>query len=107
MQMVYSRPLTYEYDEVGAEMLTPSHLIYGRRLSSLPEEVRNDEEESETGFLRRFRAMQKLYPLEVGSVAKESESGSGQRNTNPVGDLEREANKGREIPRRAAALDSP
>ncbi|XP_015767737.1 PREDICTED: uncharacterized protein LOC107346459 [Acropora digitifera] len=34
-----SRPLTYEYDEVGAEMLTPSHLIYGRRLLSLPEEV--------------------------------------------------------------------
>ena len=35
-----SRPLTYEYDEVGAEMLTPSHLIYGRRLLNLPEEVR-------------------------------------------------------------------
>ena len=49
------RPLTYEYDEVGVEMLTPSHLIYRRRLSSLPEEVRNDEEESATGFLRRFR----------------------------------------------------
>lgn len=47
-----SRTLTYEYDEVGAEMLTPSHLIYGRRLSSLLEEVRNDEEESETGFLQ-------------------------------------------------------
>ncbi|KAL9955946.1 hypothetical protein ACROYT_G037352 [Oculina patagonica] len=29
-----SRPLAYEYDELGAEMLTPSHLIYGRRLLS-------------------------------------------------------------------------
>ena len=50
-----SRPLSYEYDEVGVEMLTPSHFIYGRWLLSLPEEVRNDEEESEMGFLRRFR----------------------------------------------------
>ena len=52
-----SHPLTYEY---GAEMLTPSHLIYGRRLLSLPDEVRNDEEESGTGFLRRFRFLARL-----------------------------------------------
>lgn len=50
------------------------------------------------------RAMQKLYPLEVSSVVSESES--GQHNTNPVGDTERQTNMGREIPRRAAALDS-
>ena len=55
-----SRLLTYEYDEVGAEMLTPSHLVYGHRLLSLPEEVRNDEEESEAGFLRRFRYLARL-----------------------------------------------
>ena len=55
-----SRPLTYEYDEVGAEMLTPSHLIYGRRLINLPEEVRDDEEENERGFLKRFRYLAKL-----------------------------------------------
>ena len=54
-----SRPLTYDYDELGAEMLTPSHLIYGRRLSSLPD-VRNDDEESETGLLRRFRYLARL-----------------------------------------------
>lgn len=30
------------------------------RLLSLPEEVRNDEEESETGFLRRFRYLARL-----------------------------------------------
>ena len=54
-----SRPLTYDYDELGAEMLTPSHLIYGRRLLSLPE-MRNDEEESETGLLKRFRYLAKL-----------------------------------------------
>lgn len=40
-------------------MLTPSHLIYGRPLLSLPE-IRNDEEESEMGLLRRFRYLDKL-----------------------------------------------
>lgn len=30
------------------------------RLLSLPEEVRNDDEESETGFLRRFRYLARL-----------------------------------------------
>ncbi|XP_068675523.1 uncharacterized protein [Montipora foliosa] len=55
-----SLPLTYEYNEVGAEMLTPSHLIYGRRLIGLPQETRDDEEENETGYLRRFRYLAKL-----------------------------------------------
>ena len=188
-----SRPLTYDYDELGAEMLTPSHLIYGRRLLSLPE-MRNDEEESETGLLRRFRylaklrihfwnrwrreyltdlrehhrgkkesqnkvsigdvvlvhednakrsnwkmgkvveqivgkdgvvrgtkvrlitkgkpiivnrAVQKLYPLEVSSTLKEvSENESGQRNANSVGNVGKQVIPRREIPRRAAALDS-
>ena len=55
-----SRPLTYEYDELGAEMLTPAHLIYGRRLANLPDELRNDEEEGELGILRRFRYLARL-----------------------------------------------
>ena len=184
-----SRPLTYEYDEVGAEMLTPSHLIYGRRLLSLPEEARNDEEETETGLLKRFRylarlrihfwkrwrkeyltdlrehqrgkgegrskvsegevvlvhednvkrsnwkmgkileliagkdgevrgaklklitkgkptlvnrAVQKLYPLEVCSVSREFDEG----NIHPVRNAVKQTPAGREIPRRAAALDS-
>ena len=41
-----SRPLTYDYDEVGAKMLTPSHLIYGRRSLSFSAEVRDDEKEN-------------------------------------------------------------
>ena len=44
----------------GAEMLTPSHLIHKHWFSSLPEEVRNEEEESEAGFLRRFRYLTRL-----------------------------------------------
>ena len=33
---VNSPPLTYVYEELDSEPLTPSHLIYGRRLQSLP-----------------------------------------------------------------------
>ena len=53
------RPLTYEYDEIGAEVLTPSHLLFGRRLVSLPDEVCEEEEEGENGFLKRFRYLAK------------------------------------------------
>ena len=34
-----SRPLIYEYEEVNNEIVTPSHLIYGRRSKSLPDQV--------------------------------------------------------------------
>ena len=49
-----SRYLTNAYDEVSAEILTPSHLVYGRRLGGLPDEVCN-EEEGEMEYLRKFR----------------------------------------------------
>ena len=42
-----SRPLMYEYDEVGEEVLTPSHLIFGKRINSLPDMV--DEPEKARG----------------------------------------------------------
>ena len=61
LEATLNSPLvTYEYEKIGAEMLTPSHLIHEHWLSSLPEEVRNEEEESETGFLRRFRYLTRL-----------------------------------------------
>jgi len=34
-----SRPLTYSYEEPGEQVLTPSHLMLGRRLSTLSENV--------------------------------------------------------------------
>ena len=34
--------LTYSYDEVEVEVLTPSHLIFGRRLISL-QDIRYDK----------------------------------------------------------------
>ena len=35
-----NRLLTYDYDEVQAEMLTPSHLLYDHQMSTLPERRR-------------------------------------------------------------------
>ena len=51
---INSRPITYEYDEIGYEVLTPAHLIYGRRLTSLPE-LTPEEDVTDTKFLARLR----------------------------------------------------
>ena len=39
-----SRPLTYDNSELDEEVLTPSHLMYGRRIATLPDEVVEPEE---------------------------------------------------------------
>jgi len=56
---INSRPLTYEYDDAGVEFLTPSHLIFGRRLTSLPDETGNtsDEEDEVGNVVKRYRYM--------------------------------------------------
>ena len=38
-RVTFMVPLTYEYNEVGEEVLTSAHLIYGRRIKSLPDEI--------------------------------------------------------------------
>ena len=38
-----NRPLTYDYDELHAEILTPSHLLHGYRMSTLPDGVVEEE----------------------------------------------------------------
>lgn len=40
-----SRTLTYDYNRPGEEVLTPAHLIYGRRIYSLPEVVEDDDDD--------------------------------------------------------------
>ena len=53
-----SRPLIYAYDEVGSEPLTPSHLMVGRRLMSMPDGDVSGE--SEEGYCnRRFQYLSK------------------------------------------------
>ena len=51
-----SRPLTYDYDNpYEGEVLTPKHLLYGRRLLSLSEEPQEEDDETETSYRRRYK----------------------------------------------------
>ena len=49
-----SRPLTYEYNEAETETLTPSHLIFGRRIKSSSDVPVEEKAANETGC-SRFR----------------------------------------------------
>ena len=40
---------------MGCEVLTPSHLIYGRRLKAIPADAICEESEDETDCSRRYR----------------------------------------------------
>ena len=48
-----SWPLTYEYNDVDGEVLTPSHLMFGRRIKSLPDERVEEVNVNETS--QRYR----------------------------------------------------
>ena len=50
-----SRPLTYVYNEVGLEALTPTHLMHGRRLRTMPEQLSIPEDETNVTLRKRFR----------------------------------------------------
>ena len=39
-----NRPLTYSYDELGEDMLTPAHLLYGYRFEAIPDDVKDEED---------------------------------------------------------------
>ena len=60
--MLNSRPLTYLYPDDLEEPLTPSHLISGRRLLSLPDTTRSEGDNSSTHetVTRRARYLQRL-----------------------------------------------
>jgi len=57
-----SRPLTYLYPDDLEEPLTPSHLISGRRLLSLPDTARSGADNSSTRetVTREARYLQRL-----------------------------------------------
>ncbi|XP_065658377.1 uncharacterized protein LOC124812001 [Hydra vulgaris] len=79
--LLNSRPITYAYHEDTEEVLTPSHLMHGRRLIS-PNETKGadlDKLESKIQLTKRmkylklirdhfWRPIEKLYPIEVKSV---------------------------------------
>ena len=50
-----SRPLTYECNEVEHEALTPSHLIFGRRIKSMPDGIAEEPEANESSCSERSR----------------------------------------------------
>ena len=67
-----SRPLTYDYDNpYEGEVLTPKHLLYGRRLLSLPEESQEQDNETETSYRRGINILMKLYSI-FGKGGKEN-----------------------------------
>lgn len=50
-----SRPIAYVYDEVGVHPLTPSHLVYGRRLTQLADNLNYDNyHEPVVNYEKRF-----------------------------------------------------
>ena len=56
-----SRPLTYVYSDITEEPLTPSHLVIGRRLSTLPSTTElSDDEETASKLGRRAQYLNKL-----------------------------------------------
>ena len=48
-----NRPLTFAYEELGEEMLTPAHMLYGYRYDVIPDDVKDDEDE--TSLDKRYR----------------------------------------------------
>ena len=59
-----SRPLTYQYDELDGEVLTPSHLMFGRRLSTLSTGIETNmklnEEDIQYSLSKRFMHLTRL-----------------------------------------------
>ena len=53
-RILNSRPLTYEHDDVGSEVLSPAHLICGRRPLSIPDHTVEDDV-TDSKLLKRFR----------------------------------------------------
>ena len=84
-----SRPLTYEYNETDTETLTPSHLIFGRRIKSLPDVPVEEEEENETSCSRRFRHLSIRLAHFWKRWRNEYLSGLREYHRNKVGERER------------------
>ena len=72
---LHSRPLTYDDDNPSEEVLTPSHLIHGRRIHSLPEVEEEEEEfgENSATYTRRHKyPTKKRWQWEYLTALRES-----------------------------------
>ena len=68
-----SRPTTYVYDEVDVHPLTPSHLVYGRSLTQLADNLHYDDyDEPVANYEKRFRYLtEKPNPLTLDVVPEQ------------------------------------
>jgi len=58
---INNRPLTYAYDETDAEMLTPAHLMYGYRFDMIPDDVKDEEDETSIQKRHRYLANKRRH----------------------------------------------
>ena len=56
--IINARPLTYLYEELDSEPLTPSHLIFGRRLVTLPDNAK-EININDASYSRRYKYLLK------------------------------------------------
>ncbi|XP_065052684.1 uncharacterized protein LOC135681942 [Rhopilema esculentum] len=56
--IINARPLTYVFEELDSEPLTPSHLIFGRRLVTLPDNAK-DINSNDASYSRRYKYLLK------------------------------------------------
>jgi hypothetical protein len=66
-----SRPLTYVYDEITEQPITPSCLVIGRRLMSQPSLCKLDNKKNEGNLSKRARYLEKLLDHFRGCWKKE------------------------------------
>jgi len=58
---INNRPLTYAYGETDAEMLTPAHLMYGYRFDMIPDDVKDEEDETSIQKRHRYLANKRRH----------------------------------------------
>jgi len=58
---VNNRPLTYDYSEMGEDMITPSHLVYGYRFDCIPDDIKDEEDEKDIYKRLRYIANKRKH----------------------------------------------
>ena len=56
-----NRPLTYSYDKLGEDMLTPAHLLYGYCFETIPDDVKDEEDDANLNKRVRYLANRRKH----------------------------------------------